>query len=104
MTWVVIFKARAKALDASYSETAKRMRAMALNEYGCLGFDSCTEGDQEIALSYWPDEDHIRRWKAAAEHLAAQTLGRQRWYADYSVEVAQVVRHYAHATGDATPP
>lgn len=73
------------------------MREMALRDYGCLGFDSCTEGDQEIALSYWPDEAHILRWKTASEHLAAQAMGQERWYAHYSVEVARIQRSYTSA-------
>ena len=92
--FVVIFRARARALDAGYAAMAARMRELALKDFGCLDFCAVTEGDQEVALSYWPDEASIHAWKRHAEHLMAQQLGRERWYASYSVEVAEVRRAY----------
>lgn len=90
--YVVIFKATIKALDAEYSATAQRMREKAFADYGCVDFVAVSEGDQEIALSYWKSQEDIARWKNDAEHLRAQQLGREKWYRDFSVEVAQVIR------------
>ena len=92
--FVVIFRATPQALDAEYSATAARLRELALTQFGCLEFTAVTEGDQEIALSYWPDEASIRAWKQQADHLMAQRLGRERWYSHYSVEIAEVRRRY----------
>lgn len=92
--YVVIFRARICSLDADYAETAARMRELALNEFGCLDFHAVTEGLDEVALSYWPDEASIRAWKAHPEHVRAQRLGRERWYASYSVQVARIEREY----------
>jgi len=92
--FVVIFRARVRQLDAEYAAMAARMRELALTEFGCLDFCAVTEGDQEVALSYWPDEASIRAWKQHTDHLMAQQLGRERWYASYSVEVAEVTRAY----------
>ncbi len=94
--FVVIFRAQAKALDAEYSAMAAQMRQLALTQFGCLDFTAVTEGDQEVALSYWPDEARIRAWKQHADHPMAQRLGRERWYASYSVEVAEITRRYRH--------
>ena len=94
--FVVIFRAQARNLDAEYSAMAAQMRQLALTQFGCLDFSAATEGDQEIAVSYWPDEASIRAWKQHTDHLLAQRLGRERWYARYSVEVAEVKRHYRH--------
>jgi heme-degrading monooxygenase HmoA len=80
---------------------AAQMRELALTQFGCLDFTAATEGDQEIAVSYWPDEASIRAWKQHTDHLAAQRLGRERWYAAYSVEVAEVTRQYRHPTPSA---
>ena len=98
--FVVIFKARARALDADYRATAVRLRQLAFEHYGCLGFESVTEGEHEIALSYWRSEDDIRAWKAAAEHLAAQRKGGSDWYACWTVEVARIERRYQAAAGE----
>ncbi|WP_236614299.1 antibiotic biosynthesis monooxygenase family protein [Stutzerimonas azotifigens] len=91
---VVIFRARARALDEAYLETAAQLRQLALDSFNCIAFEAVTEGDREIALSYWHDEDDIRRWKRQADHLAAQRLGAARWYVHYSVEVARIERSY----------
>jgi heme-degrading monooxygenase HmoA len=91
---VVIFRARLRAFDAEYSSTASRMRELALSQFGCLEFQAATEGDHEVALSYWPDEASIRAWRAHPEHLLAQQAGRERWYASYTVQVATISREY----------
>jgi len=92
--FVVIFRARIRQLDDHYARMAARMRELALADFGCLGFYAVTEGHDEVALSYWPDEDSIRRWREHPEHIQAQQAGRERWYASYHVQVAQVVREY----------
>jgi heme-degrading monooxygenase HmoA len=91
---VVIFRAKIRTVDAEYSRVAARMRDLALREFGCLEFHAVSEGDDEIALSYWPDEESIRQWKAHPEHVLAQKAGRERWYESYSVEVAEITRQY----------
>ena len=91
---VVIFRARIRALDELYLQTASRLRTLALERYGCLAFHALSEGGEEIALSYWPDEAAIRAWNADPEHQQAQRLGRERWYAWHRVEVARVERAY----------
>ncbi len=92
--YVVIFRATTKQLDASYSKTAEDMRRLALEEYGCLEFLSVCEGEQEIALSYWTNEEDIQRWKQDSRHLAAQKYGQDKWYKSYSVEIAEIKRSY----------
>jgi len=96
--FVVIFRAKARQLDAQYTAMAAHLRELALKEFGCLDFCAVTEGDQEVALSYWPDEASIRAWKQHTDHLMAQQLGHERWYASYSVEVAEVQRAYQSAS------
>jgi len=91
---VVIFRARAHQLDAEYAALAAQLRELALTQFGCLEFVAVTEGGDEIALSYWRDEADIRRWKAQADHLGAQRLGRERWYASYQVQIATITREY----------
>jgi heme-degrading monooxygenase HmoA len=92
--YVVIFRAKVKNFDADYSKTANRMRELALSEFGCIEFKSVTDGCDEIALSYWPDEQSIRSWKLHPEHLEAQQRGRELWYESYTVQVANIGREY----------
>jgi heme-degrading monooxygenase HmoA len=92
--FVVIFRAKVRSADSEYSRVSARMRELALGQFGCLDFQAVTEGGNEIALSYWPDEESIRAWKSHPEHVLAQQLGRERWYESYVVHVAQIAREY----------
>ena len=58
--YAVIFKAEINKLDSEYSLMAERMRDLAMKEYGCTEFNACTEGNTEIAISYWPSQEHIK--------------------------------------------
>lgn len=91
---VVIFRAKIRNLDSEYSTVAARMRELALTEFGCLEFQAVTEGKEEVALSYWPDEESIRAWKSHPEHVFAQQLGKQKWYESYTVQIAHIDREY----------
>ena len=92
--FVVIFRARIRDLDPQYSAVAARMRELAMEQFGCLDFHAVSEGEHEIALSYWPSEEAIQAWKAHPEHILAQQAGRERWYDSYTVQVASVRREY----------
>lgn len=70
------------------------MRQLAIEKYGCLEFIACTEGNAEIAISYWQSDKQIRDWKANSEHLKAQDLGRSKWYKSYTVQIVEIQREY----------
>jgi heme-degrading monooxygenase HmoA len=90
----VIFTATIATLDDEYHQTAARMRTLAMEKYGCLDFVSLMEGEQELSISYWSNEEQIARWKNDAEHLKAQEMGQRRWYRSYQVQVVRLIREY----------
>jgi len=92
--YAVIFKAKTKKLDDDYFKMAKRMRELAINEYGCLEFTAVTEDSNEIAISYWESMEQIKLWKQNSEHLVAQKLGIEKWYDSYTVEIVKIVSKY----------
>ncbi len=92
--YAVIFKAKTKKLDDDYFKMAKRMRELAINEYGCVEFTAVTEGSDEIAISYWESMEQIKKWKQNSEHLVAQKLGKEKWYETYSVEIVEILEKY----------
>ena len=92
--YAVIFRARIAELDGEYRRVAARMRELATEKYGCKEFVSVTEGDEEIAISYWEDERQIAAWKEDTEHCRAQELGRSTWYRSYHVQVVEIKREY----------
>ena len=94
MQYVVIFKARIRTLDELYFSTAQQLRDKALTHFNCQHFEALTEGEHEIALSYWNTLEDIRAWQQDAQHLVAQQLGKNQWYASFSVEICEVLRRY----------
>lgn len=92
--FVVIFRAKAAKQDNQYSETVTELRRLAFEQYGCIEFIAMTDGDDELTLSYWQDEQAIKKWKQDTSHLLAQKQGRNKWYQDYRVEVARITRSY----------
>jgi len=92
--YAVIFKAKTKKLDKEYFSMAKKMRDLAINEYGCIEFTAVTESSDEIAISYWDSLEQIKEWKQNSEHLVAQELGKSKWYEDYTVEIVEVLSMY----------
>jgi heme-degrading monooxygenase HmoA len=97
--YAVIFRARTGAADADYHEMVDSMRALAFERYGCRDFIAVTEGDREIAISYWDDEEAIRRWKNDPDHALAQRQGRDGWYRAYTVQVVEIRREYSFGDG-----
>ena len=96
--YAVIFRAETNKLDSRYSEMASQMRELAINKYGCTDFISVTEGTQEIAISYWQDQEQIKQWKQDSKHLVAQELGSTIWYKSYKVQVVEILREYSKNT------
>ena len=93
--FAVIFKAKPAIQDELYRKTVERMRELAFEKYHCIDFISATTDDgEEIAISYWPDEATIIRWRKDAEHATAQSLGRSHWYDSYDVQVVEIKREY----------
>ena len=94
--YAVIFRAEINELDSRYSDMASRMRDLAINQYGCMEFTSVTEGMQEIAISYWQDQEQIKKWKQDSEHLVAQELGQSVWYKSYKVQIVEILSEYSN--------
>jgi len=93
--YAVIFTATVGDRDSRYRKMAGQLRDLAIADFGCTDFISATEGEQEIAISYWPDEASIKNWKQQAEHKVAQQFGREGWYKHYQVEVVKILRSYS---------
>jgi len=96
--YAVIFRAKIAGLDEEYSRVAERMKELALGKYGCIEFVSVTQGSEEIAISYWENQNQIQKWRSNSEHILAQELGRSKWYESYKVQVVEVIRAYENKT------
>jgi heme-degrading monooxygenase HmoA len=94
--YAVIFSSqRTSTDDAAYSAMAEAMAALARKQPGYLGIESARGADGVgITVSYWADAGAVAAWKAVAEHVVAQRLGRERWYEAYELRVCKVERAY----------
>ena len=90
--YAVIFSSHLSEADPEYHIASQRMRDLAAQQPGYLGFESVREGEFGISISYWTDLTAINRWKNNLEHQLAQKQGRERWYSQYRVRICKVER------------
>lgn len=57
-------------------------------------FQSLTEPEKVLSLSFWKDEASIAGWRNLENHRAAQKRGRNSIFENYRLRIAEVVRDY----------
>ena len=57
-------------------------------------FQSITNPEKVLSLSFWKDEASIAQWRNIELHRHAQQAGRNAIFNDYRLRVANVVRDY----------
>lgn len=93
--YAVIFTSLLGDETDGYATTAARMVDLAEDQPGFLGAEAVRgESGFGITVSYWQNTETIESWKANAEHLEAQRLGKDKWYRAFSVRIACVERDY----------
>jgi heme-degrading monooxygenase HmoA len=91
---VVLFRSRLTAAAADgYAEMAQEMdaRARAMPGFVDMKFFTAADGER-LTVVWWQDEETMAKWREDLRHREAQRLGREQWYAEYTIEVAHVVR------------
>jgi heme-degrading monooxygenase HmoA len=72
-----------------------KMFELATRQPGFLGIEAAHDAQGfGVTAVYCANETSILAWKANVEHLVAQQLGKERWYAHYEVRVGRVERAY----------
>jgi heme-degrading monooxygenase HmoA len=93
--YAVIFTSRRSQEDSGYEAMAAAMFELASQQPGYLGAESArSPSGFGITVSYFNDPESIRAWKQNVRHLVAQRMGKERWYARYTVRVAKIERAY----------
>ena len=80
-----------------YLDMAAEMRPLAEAIDGFISverFQSLTVPSKLLSLSFWRDEAALDEWRRLAAHRRAQTAGRSRFFDDYRLRVAGVIRDY----------
>ncbi|HED6273179.1 TPA: antibiotic biosynthesis monooxygenase [Enterobacter sichuanensis] len=100
----VLFEAKAEpAHQARYLQLAAELKPLLAEIDGFIDierFQSLTADGKILSLSWWRDEEAVRRWKHNVFHQAAQAEGRESIFTYYRIRVAQVVREYTSETGE----
>lgn len=66
-------------------------------------FRSLTDPGKILSLSFFQDENAVRRWRQTDAHRTAQCAGRDYVFADYRLRVAEVLRDYSMRDRRETP-
>ncbi len=62
-------------------------------------FQSLSEDNKFVSLSFWRDREAVEAWDRRPDHKAAQGEGRAGIFKDYRIRVAEVFRDYDLAAG-----
>jgi heme-degrading monooxygenase HmoA len=57
-------------------------------------FQSLTDPDKLLSLSFWRDEDAVKAWRNQSRHRDSQAKGRSGIFADYRLRIAATLRDY----------
>lgn len=57
-------------------------------------FESLTAPGRFLSLSFWRDEECVRKWRNLQQHRDAQAKGRGGVFSGYRLRIASVIRDY----------
>jgi heme-degrading monooxygenase HmoA len=99
---VTVFRSRRRSESVDeYAATAAEMFRLVHTMPGLVDAKSFAADDGEhVTIATFADEESQRAWREHAEHRAAQRAGRDRFYADYSLQVCETVRVRTFSAGD----
>ena len=90
---VTVFRSRLRPEHEGYEETAAAMEASARAMPGFVDFTTFASPDGErVSLITFDSREHHDAWRDDASHREAQRRGRADWYAEYHIQVCELVR------------
>lgn len=103
----VIFEVTPRAgMKDAYLDAAAKMRPLAEKVDGFISverFESLMTPGKLLSISVWRDEAALDEWRRLSEHRNMQTLGRNRFFDDYRLRVAGVIRDYGMTDREEAP-
>ncbi|HLS18506.1 MAG TPA: antibiotic biosynthesis monooxygenase [Paracoccaceae bacterium] len=95
---VVVFELEPReGMMEPYLEIAAELRPILEQIDGFISverFQSLTTPGKYVSVSFWRDEDAVKRWRQQSNHRRAQHKGRAEIFKDYRLRVAHVIRDY----------
>ena len=91
---VTVFRSRLRPdVREDYVALADRMNEIARTMPGYVSHKGFfAEDGERVTIVEFEHEEGMRAWRMHPEHRAAQKLARDRFYAEYSVQVCEVTR------------
>ena len=103
----VIFEVTPReGMKGAYLDAAAKMRPLAEQIDGFISverFESLMTPGKLMSFSLWRDEAALDEWRKLSQHRAMQTAGRERFFAEYRLRVAGVIRDYGMDDRDQAP-
>ncbi len=96
---VVTFRNRmAPRVDpAEYEARAARLFEIASGLPGFVSMrDYAAPDGERLALVEFESHEALKAWREHPEHREAQRLGRERYYAEYQLQICELVRESRH--------
>jgi heme-degrading monooxygenase HmoA len=80
-----------------YLDIAAALRAELTKIDGFISverFQSLSDPNKLLSLSFWRDEDTVKKWRNNSSHRESQTKGRKGIFSDYRLRIAATIRDY----------
>lgn len=100
------FDPNAPEIYEEYLDTSTELRTHLAEVDGFGGverFESTSEPGKFVAIGFFADEGAVSEWRNRPEHRRVQALGRSRFFTNYRLRMAQVVRDYGPDDRDQAP-
>ena len=103
----VIFEAQPRhGRKEAYLDAAERLRPLLAKIDGFISierFESISNPGNFVSISWWRDEEAVKRWRNVQKHRQAQAKGRAGIFTKYRLRVAQQIRDYTHDSRGEAP-
>jgi heme-degrading monooxygenase HmoA len=98
MHYIIVFKSKLRdGVEADYGTRAEAIYNLATGMPGLISAeDYKAESGERVSIIEWDTMEHLIAWRDHPEHLKAQQEGRDKYYASYSISIAQVQRSSAY--------
>ena len=82
---------------SDYSDLAAGLNSIVKGFDGFISierFQSITNPGKFVSLSFWRDEEAVRKWRNVQKHREAQARGRRGIFSAYRLRICNVIRDY----------
>jgi heme-degrading monooxygenase HmoA len=96
--FVVVFEVQPKeGREQDYLELAASLQPGIEQVEGFVSverFESLSQEGRLVSISYWRDDESVKRWREHNRHHLAQLSAREAIFSDYRITVAEIERQY----------